>query len=154
MLGVDSTLGAYNHWVYRSRIPLRYRNDLERLFFFHPEQARHRERIELAVERYSVPTIHIAGDTVALSFQKKGIGQALHLLSDAGPDARLLGALLYVRDEPQRISLVHLALRNAVRNRPEAVARLFSDLIAILRRIRGVRELFVFYSGTRLRVTQ
>lgn len=151
---VEMTVGVFDRWVYRSRIPIRYRNDLERLFFFHPEQARHRVRIELAVEYYSVPVIDTAGDTVALSFRRKEVGQALHLLSDAGAGARLLGALLYVRDKPERISVVHLALRSSVRTRPEAVARLFSDLSAIFSRIRGVQELYVFYSGTRLRVTR
>ena len=149
---VETTVDALDRWVYRSRIPIRYRNDLERLFFFHPEQARHRERIESAVEQYSVPVIDTSGDTVALSFRTKEVGQALHLLSDAGTEARLLGALLYVRDKPERITVVHLALRSSVRTRPEAVARLFSDLRAVFSRIRGVRELYVFYSGTRLRV--
>lgn len=138
--------------LFTSSLALHERPQLERIFFFNHHQPRYRERIMAAIEAYSKPVVVEEGGRVFLAFERREVGQALHIFEPQGEGRRLLGALLYTRDRPERLTVAHIALRERSRNDFTIITAITEELRAIARRVKGVEQLYFFYADVSLRV--
>lgn len=137
---------------FRSSIEASYRGQLERLFFFNPAQAKCRARIEEAIDIYGKPVLLQAGDRIRLAFERPKHGQALHVFRESESGGVLIGAVLYVRDSHERITVAHFVLRPLYSNDPVILSGLIRHLRVVFRRIKGIESFRIFYSGTTIRV--
>lgn len=94
----------------------------------------------------------VDGGRAFLAFERRAVGQALHVFERQGNAPRLLGALLYTRDRPERITVAHIALRERCRNDFAVITGIADEFRSIARRIRGVEQVHFFYANATLRV--
>ncbi|MCC5841312.1 MAG: hypothetical protein JJT96_14435 [Opitutales bacterium] len=141
-----------NPLSYSSSLHLQDRRHLERIFFFNQSQPRYHERIVAAIELYSKPVVVVEGEKVFLAFEDRAVGQSLHVFEETAKGRLFLGALLYTRDRPERVTIAHIALRERCRHNFQILTQIAEDLRKNFRRIQGVRELHFFYAGRTLRV--
>lgn len=138
----------------RSALPLTYRDELERLFFFNRKQRRIASRITQSVVEYGKPVLVEKLNEIILCVPTNPAVQTVYILDGDPPEAALLGVLLYARTSFERVTVLHVAFH-------EHCSRLFKQeginvpLMAISRlldgfkRIQGLQELTIFYSNTK-----
>ena len=134
---------------FRSSLSGRYGQDLEQLVFFNERQRDVRSRIMELLEQYGVPQIVREQDNLSVGLAQRPDAQSLFLLSDETEDAELLGFALYLRDSPDTITVIHVAVLDGVTKEdgtnPLLAIRLLHRIRQLARRIRGVRWVRVLY---------
>jgi hypothetical protein len=142
-------LGGGVEFSFRSSLPGRYVQDLEQLVFFNERQRDVRSRIMELLEQYGAPEIVRAQDHVSVGLAQRPDAQSLFLLSDETEDAELLGFALFLRDSPDAITVIHVAVLDGVMTEDGTDAllaiRLLHRIRKLARRIRGVRWVRVLY---------
>jgi hypothetical protein len=135
---------------FTSVLPVSYRDELERIVFFNPEQARVTAPLVDAVRRYGVPSI--VEDEGTLRFRVPAFGriQSLYALDEAEPPSRLAGVVMFVRESVDTMLLLHLAVHEAYAvGGPFDQAWVTPRLLAAVRRTclqtRGLRTLRMLY---------
>lgn len=119
-----------------SRLPLERRSALEQLLFFSRQQHKVRHRIVESIESFGPPEIVAIDGTLRVRLSGRHDAQTLFAVVDGRQDP--VGAVIYVRDRPDRLVVVHVA----VDHRYSAEGR-FADahvLLKLLRAVRGVGE--------------
>jgi hypothetical protein len=137
-----------------SILPVPYRDELERIVFFNPEQSKVATPLIAAVGRYGVPTI--TEETGHLRFHLRGFReiQSLFALDESDTPAVLAGAVMFVREQRDRMLLLHLAAHERYTARREyAGAWVALRLVAAVRsacaRTKGIDFLRILYPGER-----
>jgi hypothetical protein len=98
--------------AFSSRLSIAYRIALENLLFFNGQQARVRNRIVESIESYGLPEIVDSDETLRIRLAGRDDAQSLFALAgETQPD--LVGAVVYVRDRPERFVVVHIAVDDA-----------------------------------------
>ncbi len=138
---------------FRSKINSSLRERLERIFFFNWNQSRYAARITQSVKEYSKPVIAEEGEgEIALVFKDRAIGQTLHIFDSIDPDAALIGVVMYERDSPEQITIIHLALHETCKEifKKENVniaAVVIEELFTLFRKIKGVERVRIYYTN-------
>jgi hypothetical protein len=135
-----------------SLLPPPYRDELERIVFFNPEQDKVAKPVVTLVSRYGVPTIAEEADT--LRFHLRGFRgiQSLYALDETATPAVLAGVVMFVREDDKTMLLLHLAVHEQYtargKHRQAWVAlRLVGAVRAICARTKGVKRLRILYHG-------
>ncbi|HJX52731.1 MAG TPA: hypothetical protein VJ801_08200 [Polyangia bacterium] len=135
-----------------SILPVSYRDELERIVFFNPEQSRVATPLVAAVGRYGVPTI--SEETDCLRFHLRGFReiQSLFALDESEAPAVLVGAVMFVREQEDRMLLLHLAVHERYTARGDRVGawvalRLVAAVRSACMRTKGIRSLCILYPG-------
>jgi hypothetical protein len=142
--------------VVSSRLPAAMRGQLEAILFFNAGQHRVRQEIEATIERFGIPEL-IEQDGW-LRVQVAGVPevQTLFALHEEDGRARPVGAVIYLRDTFERITVVHIGVANdyAAGGRyasERVLARLMQEIRRVARRTSGIRQVELAYRRTRLR---
>jgi hypothetical protein len=134
---------------FRSILPVRYRQDVEQLVFFNERQRELRGRIVELLEEYGPLEIVLQEDQVRVGLVRRPDAQSLFVMSEDTPDAELLGFALYLRDSPEVITVVHVAVFDGIVTEegsdPLLALRLLNSIRELARRIRGVKWVSVLY---------
>jgi hypothetical protein len=144
---------------FKSNLPVRYLQDIEQLIFFNEHQKHVRTRIMELLDQYGVPQIVRDEGSLHVGLEEHPDAQCLFLLAGDSSDAELLGFALYLRDSPDTITVVHVAVVESVLTEDETdpllAIRLLHTIRKLARRIRGLKWVRVLYgegSQTRLPV--
>jgi hypothetical protein len=138
---------------FRSKIDSSLRERLERIFFFNWNQSRYAARITQSVKEYSKPVIEEEGaNEIALVFKDRSIGQTLHVFDSAGPDAALIGVVMYERDSVDQITIIHLALHETCKeifktDNVNVAAVVIEKLFVLFSKIKGVEWVRIYYTN-------
>jgi hypothetical protein len=133
-----------------SLLPVGFRDELERIVFFNPEQRRLAAPIIDSVKRYGVPFILEEGGHLRFRVQAFGEMQTLYALDEQERPERLVGVAMFVREAPTSVILLHLAVHEhyTLQGRwAEAgvAARLVSAVRQAAERTHGVETLRILY---------
>jgi hypothetical protein len=123
---------------------------LEKLFFFNDNQARLRETVERAVEKYGVPEIIKCEGKLRLILPRIENAQTLYLrTNDLSPS--LIGLVVYVRED-RSMKILYWALRPDYSSRSNTRKYLLLEIVEMLkavgRRIVGIDSI-AFEFGSR-----
>jgi hypothetical protein len=135
-----------------SLLPTSYREELERIVFFNPEQGKVARPVVTLVSRYGVPTIAEEVDT--LRFHVRGFReiQSLFALDDTATPATLAGVVMFVREDEKTMLLLHLAVHERYTARGKyakahVALRLYGTVRSVCARTKGVERLRILYHG-------
>lgn len=143
---------------FRSKINAGLRERLERIFFFNWNQSRYAARITQSVKEYSKPVIEDEGDDeIALVFKDRSIGQTLHIFDSDNDDAVLIGVVMYERDSPEQITVVHLALHEQCKEifkkeKVNVAGVVIEELFYLFRKIKGVERVRIYYTNQKVKL--
>src|SRR6056297_1122500 len=138
---------------FRSKINADLRERLERIFFFNWNQSRYVARITQSVKEYSKPVIEEEGkNEIALVFKDRSIGQTLHIFDSDGPDAALIGVVMYERDSADQITIIHLALHETCKEifkkeKVNVAGVVIEELFSLFRKFKGVEKVRIYYTN-------
>jgi hypothetical protein len=133
-----------------SRLPAQMRADLEALLFFNARQHRMRHEIEATIERYGMPEIVEHGGALRVRVAGLPEVQSLFAVAAVNGEARPVGAVVYVRDAFERLTIVHIGVAEEyATGGPHAservLLRLLQEIRRVARRTSGVRHVEVAY---------
>lgn len=141
----------------KSRLPATMRGQVEALLFFNAGQHRMRHAIQATIERYGIP--ELVDDDGWLRIQVAGVPevQTLFAVHEENVRARPVGAVVYVRDSFERITVVHLGVADdySVGGRyaqERVLPRLLQQIRQVARCTSGIRHVEVAYCRNRPRV--
>ena len=136
--------------VFSSILPVRCREELEALLFFHPEQRDHTVRINSSIESYGFPKI--LEDQQGLRVAIAGLEvQTLYAFVVRGAAQELAGVVVYTRVSADTLALLHMAVKpefsftHGYRNEL-VLPRMLVQLRAIARQIKGIKRLSIAYA--------
>lgn len=127
-----------------------FRDELERIVFFNPEQDLITGTLVELVRRYGVPElVHEEG---VLRFRLRGLGmlQTLYALDGTDGPEHLVGVAMFTRLRRRSLVVVHLAIHEDYTSRGKwrgeaVVAQLIAAIRRAALRTRGVKSLRVLY---------
>jgi hypothetical protein len=127
-----------------------FRDELEQLVFFNPEQSLITGPLVDLVRRHGVPVVVEDGDRLRFRVTSFGLLQTLYALDCTEPPDRLVGVAMFTRPRRNSIVVLHLAAHRDYTSRgkwrgEEVVARLIGAIRAVALRTRGVRSLRIMY---------
>jgi hypothetical protein len=129
-----------------------YRDELERIVFFNPEQGKVERPVVTLVHRYGVPEITEEAGT--LRFHLRGFPeiQSLFALDETDAPAALAGVVMFVRESEDTLLLLHLAVHEQYTARGKhakawVALRLVGAVRGVCARTKGVRRLRILYHG-------
>ena len=142
--------------VVSSRLPAAMRGQLEAILFFNAGQHRVRHEIETTIERFGIPELIEQDGWLRVQVASVPEVQTLFALHEDGGRARPVGAVIYLRDTFERITVVHNGVADdyAAGGRYAAervLARLMQEIRRVARRTSGIRQVELAYRRTRLR---
>ncbi len=145
---------------FRSKIDAGLRERLERIFFFNWNQSRYAARITQSVKEYSKPLIEDEGDNeISLVFKDRSVGQTLHIFDSDSPDAALIGVLMYERDSPEQITVIHLVLHEKCKEifkkeKINVASVVLEKLFSLFRKIKGVDRIRIYYTNRTIKLNR
>jgi hypothetical protein len=129
-----------------------YREGLEALLYFNPQQNQAQERILASLERFGNPQITEEAGRLHIGTDRIPRVQAMYALDGEGTEAELVGAILYVRDQADSIAILHVAVQadysaSGSRGGGMVAMRMINAVRDAASRIKGVRRVRLFYSA-------
>jgi len=85
--------------------------DLQQLFFFHPNQKKYRKQIVSAIEKYGKPEIKMEENKVSIWLANLAINQQSIMVFDKLNPHKILAVLIYVKED-QLIKIIHMAIQS------------------------------------------
>ncbi len=140
---------------FKSSLPSKFKNEVERIFFFNTNQKRHHKKIEESIEMYGVPHILSKDNQIFFSFDKIASFQVLYALDDDGDSAILLGIILFYRDFSSNMKIIHIAVDENCSSSGEykeetIAARLVNEVRKISLAIKDVKTISLPYSNYKI----
>ena len=133
-----------------SELPVSFRDELERIVFFNPEQRLVTVPLVASLHRYGIPSI--VDDGVCLRFRVDSFGllQTLYVLDETEIPTRLVGVAMFTRESTSSIVILHIAVHEdySLQGKWADVAVLLQLVDAIrwaALRTRGIRTLRALY---------
>ncbi len=129
-----------------------YRDELESLMFFNPQQKKAQAGISRAIRDYGVPNIVEENGRLRISVEGLPESQTLYALDPAGEKPLLAGVMVYMRTDPENLVLLHIAVdedysRSGIHAEEMLVLRFMTQLREIAKRIKGIRAITLKYSS-------
>ena len=141
--------------VFTSSLPSSYRDALERLVFFNPNQLHMAGGITRALDLYGSPEIVRGSEGLTVTVQGSRDVQCLFALDPAqNSEAPVLaGMLMFLRATVEEVLVVHIAVASTHSQRRRIGRGVVFPLIRVVRasarRLRGVRWLRLLYTDDR-----
>jgi hypothetical protein len=131
-------------------LPIAYRDELERIVFFNPEQDRVTESIIDSVHRYGVPLIVEEEETLRFRVPAFGPVQTLYALDSEEQPARLAGVVMFFRESLDTVLFLHMAVHEdygaeGVHSEMWVTPRLLTTVRNACRRVRGITCMRLLY---------
>lgn len=131
--------------VITSRLGEDFREDLEQVLFFNPEQRKAIADIEHCVQHYGVPEITNENGFLRISLNSYSVAQTLYSIDRCEAGDTLAGVIVFVRNTHEDISILFVAIaKNYILRGSITTARLVWDLVHQIMesaaRISGVRN--------------
>lgn len=125
---------------------------LEALVFFNSRQERVLRGIVNAIEKFGPPEIVDEGDR--LRVRVDGVTEVQSLFAVDAASGTPVGIAIYVRSDLERITVLHLGIAEAFtiegpRGHEHLLLRLIGELRRCCRRLKGVRQLELYYLSDR-----
>ena len=129
-----------------------YREELEELMFFNPQQRRALSGINHSISEYGVPSIVADGDRLRIKVDGLQESQTLYALDNYWEKPVLAGVMVYVRSDLENIILLHIAVKEDYSRMGKyademLVLRLMTQLRRIAKGIKGIRAITLKYSS-------
>lgn len=140
----------------KSTLPSKYREELEALLFFHPQQGKVHDGIVYSVEKYGPPQIVDKAGQLCIEFEQFPGAQTLYAFDRIGETEKLIGSLIYYRIDAATIEVIHIdiqekyTLTGPLANK-QVMLWLMLNLRRIAKKIKGVRYLRLIYSADHTR---
>ena len=127
-----------------------FRDELERIVFFNPEQGLVTGTLVDLVHRYGVPAIVEDGEHLRFRANAFGMLQTLFAMDSSEEPERLVGVAMFTRARRSTMLVLHLAVHEDYTSRGKwgsetVVAQLFNAIRNLSLRTRGVRSLRILY---------
>lgn len=127
-----------------------FRDELERIVFFNPEQSLVTRPLVKLVRRYGVPEIVDEGGRLRFRLRGLGMLQTLYAIDETEPSEHLVGVAMFTRIRRTSMVIVHLAVHEDYTSRGKwsgdsVVAQLITAIRSLTLRTRGVRTLRILY---------
>lgn len=137
-------------FFFSSVLPIAYRDELERIVFFNPEQERVTESVIDSVHRYGGPLIVEENGILRFRVPAFGQVQTLYALDRGEQPACLAGVVMYVREPRDTMLVLHLAVHedyvaNGVHGEAWVTPRLLANVRGVCQRIRGITCMRLLY---------
>ena len=131
--------------VITSRLGEEFREDLEQILFFNPEQHKAIVDIEHCVKHYGVPEITNVNGYLRINLNSYSVAQTLYSIDRGENGDTLAGVIVFVRNTHEDISVLFVAIaKNYILRGSITTARLVWDLVHQIiesaARISGVRN--------------
>jgi len=133
-----------------SLLAVSFRDELERIVFFNPEQELVTAPLLASVQRYGIPSI--VEDGASLRFRVTSFGplQTLYALDESEEPERLAGVAMFTRESATSIVVLHLAAHEDYTSLGKwadvaVVAQLVSAIRNAAMRTHGIRTLRLLY---------
>lgn len=139
-----------------SRLPAWMRGDLEALLFFNSRQHRVRDEIEQTIERFGAPEIVEHDGWLRVRVAGLAEVQSLFALREEGGRSRPVGAVIYVRETFERITVVHVGVADdyaigGPHAHERVLLRLMQEIRRVARRTAGIERVELAYTNGRTR---
>ena len=133
-----------------SVLPVAFRDELERIVFFNPEQSLVTAPLLASVQRYGIPSI--VEDAGCLRFRVTAFGllQTLYAFDETDEAPRLVGVAMFTRESRASLVILHLAAHEDYTSQGKwADVAVVAQLVAAIRvaslRTHGIRTLRILY---------
>jgi hypothetical protein len=129
-----------------------YLEDLEGMMFFNPLQKKALAGINHSIKDFGMPAVEVEGDRLRVRVEGLPEAQSLFALDNRGEPPVLAGAMVFCRLDVENLVLVHIAVgrdyaRGGKLGDEHLVSTFVAELRAIARRLRGVQNVILKYSG-------
>ncbi len=129
-----------------------YREDLEELMFFNPQQRKALTGINHAISEYGVPSVVETNGRLRITVEGLPESQTLFALDYSSEKPVLAGVMVYMRTDPENLVLLHIAVkedysRSGIYGDEMLVLRFMTQLRDIAKRIKGIRAITLKYSS-------
>jgi hypothetical protein len=136
-----------------SAVDPRMWGEVESLFFFHPRQQGLLEPIRRSIDDFGAPEILRRGERIYLGIPRHD-AQCLFACHRARHPQRPVGVVLYLRTQPDLLSVLHLAVQPNYENdgaygELRLAHQLVGEVRSLARRIAGVRRIQLPYCNAR-----
>jgi len=138
--------------ILKSILSSNYREELEELLFFHPQQDKVHDGIVYSIEKYGVPQITEKHHCLYIEFEKYPDAQTLYAFDKIGNIEKLIGALIYYRTNTETIEVLHIDIKDKytltgpLANK-QVMLWLILNLRSIAKKIKGVRYIQLMYNA-------
>lgn len=134
--------------TFTSSLSAVHRDDVERLLFFNPNQARVAASVLVVVKRYGVPRLRVQADRVSIAVEPHEPQTLFVVERDAG-EQYPVGLAVYLR-EGDKLVVLFVAVDETYVGRGQhgdvgLLRRIVDELGAIAGRVRGVATLEVYF---------
>lgn len=129
-----------------------FRDDLEELMFFNPQQRKALTGINHSISEYGVPSVVEDSGRLRISVEGLPESQTLFALDVSEEKPILAGVMVYMRTDPENLVLLHIAVREdysraGIYGDEMLVWRFMTQLRDIAKRIKGIRSITLKYSS-------
>jgi hypothetical protein len=133
-----------------SRLGRAFRDELERIVFFNPEQGLITPALIKLVRRQGVPAIVEDGDHLRFRVDAFGMVQTLYAIDSTAEPERLVGLVMFTRVRRSNMVVLHLAVHEDYSSQGRwaseaVVAQLFGAVRNASLRTRGIKTLRILY---------
>lgn len=129
-----------------SDLPQEKREELEKLFYYNPEQFKFTNEIETTVTCFGNPIIRIRNHGIEMSVEKYPEAQCLFAVDQS--NTTIYAALIYLRSDPTELEVLHLAIRkkNIFPLTPDLILEsCIKTLKKIAHSIKGIKKIILPY---------
>jgi hypothetical protein len=131
-------------------LPVAFRDELERIVFFNPEQGSVTAPLVASVHRYGVPSVVEEDGCLRFRVQAFGMLQTLFALDETESPAALVGVAMFTRDRRKNLLVLHIAAHEDYTSQGQwAATGVVGQMIAAVRetamRTSGIRTLRILY---------
>lgn len=136
----------------KSKLPSKYREELEDLLFFHPQQNKVQDGIVYSIEKYGAPQIAEKDNYLYIEFEKYPDAQTLYAFDKTDNVEKLIGTIIYYRTNTETIEVLHIDIKDRytlsgpLANK-QVMLWLILNLRNIAKKIKGVRNIQLMYNA-------
>jgi hypothetical protein len=96
--------------VFSSKLAKKYKDNLEELLFFNPQQTKIRSKLVEIIEKYGVPVMVVDGDSISVAIEGlEGVQTLFAFWKEIGRP-ELIGAMIYVRISLDTLLVLHMGV--------------------------------------------
>jgi hypothetical protein len=133
-----------------SELSISFRDELERIVFFNPEQRLIASPLVESVHRYGVPSIVDDGACLRFRVDAFGLLQTLYVFDETSVPTRLVGVAMFTRESSASMVILHIAVHEDYTLQGKwadvaVVLQLVDAIRGAALRTRGIRTLRALY---------
>jgi hypothetical protein len=133
-----------------------YKESLENLLFFNPQQSQLMDKLVEIIEEYGSPQIRTEGDQLRIHLESFAELQTLYAFDGQNQGAKLIGIMVYVFSGDNRLVVLHLGVSEdySVTGKfanEMLVSKFIMKLRSIAQKIKGINEIVLLYGTGRVK---